>query len=127
MMLSLQAVPYATWKNNAIDTRRLKRAAEKVLKRWEMMAISVPFQSWADNVAEKQRLKRAAQRVVGRWQQLAISVPFATWHDNVSEKKRLQRAARARLQAANASAADPPKAAANAEEVENARGGDEAG
>ena len=46
------AIPYATWHDHVEEQKRLKRAAEKVVKRWRHMALSVPFNTWLEHTKE---------------------------------------------------------------------------
>jgi len=89
----LQAVPYNTWKLNVAERKRLKRAAEKLVKRWRQMALALPFGTWNTQVVDLKRLARSAAKVVSRWCLLAVAVPYATWHANVADTKRLKRMA----------------------------------
>jgi hypothetical protein len=81
------------WSQTVVGSKRLRRSAEKIVKRWRLMVVAVPFASWGASVNESKRLQRAAERVLNRWTQMAMAVPYATWRGNAVERRRLARAA----------------------------------
>ena len=60
------AIPYGKWHERVEEQKRLRRAAEKVVKRWHNLMLSVPFESWSSNVREQKRLASVAEKIVRR-------------------------------------------------------------
>jgi hypothetical protein len=81
------------WSQNVVESKRLRRSAEKIVKRWRLMVVAVPFANWGAMINECKRLQRAAERVLNRWTHMAMAVPYATWRDNAVVRRLLARAA----------------------------------
>ena len=71
----------------------MRRAAKKIVLRWEHRCISPAYDRWAEHVAEEKKMRRAAVRVVRKWTSLCLSRGFAGWNSHAGAQRRLALAA----------------------------------
>ena len=87
-MGTLLASGVSCWYCLVAESKRLARAAEKVVKRWQSLARARAFSTWLEQAADRRILGAAATRVMRRWKHLCMGVPFCTWVEQVKTQAR---------------------------------------
>ena len=77
---------FASWADTMASNQRLRRAGNKIVRRWSQQQLAIPFGSWAENAAARKRVRRGAQAMLTRWANLRLAAPYESWVQHTRAK-----------------------------------------
>ena len=87
------ARPWTAWGDWKDEVKRLKRAAELVLKRWRGSHISPAFAEWKRSYEDARSTCFKETMILVRWTKTSLVIAFARWVEQATETQRLHRVA----------------------------------
>jgi hypothetical protein len=77
-----------TWQCKHSETKRLARASDKVLLRWQHMCLMPAWARWEEKWLDEKRMRRAAQTVLRR-QNMRLEPVFSGWSEHATTQRRM--------------------------------------
>jgi len=93
MSKTLLYTGWSTFAGHATAQRRLSRAGETVIRRWQHMYLAPAFGALRERAVELKGIRNARAKVLGCWHRHGLSRGFFGWSQLASHQRRLAMAA----------------------------------